>query len=238
MSIRLLDRAAGRLRRRFFTGDAEMKTPLVAEGPSTGPLDGIREAMSALDGWCSEAKSVWLYNTVTAERPDTIVEVGIFGGRSLVPMALALKANGRGVAYGIESWSPDAATRYATNDANDDWWQKVDYGSVKRKFFDFIVRRDLLDVIKVVEADSHKAHLLFEGIDMLHIDGGHSPFGAAADVVHYGPRVRPGGIIVFDDIDWPTTKPAVAALENIADHVGEIQDEASGTSTCAIFRKR
>lgn len=201
-------------------------------------VDVMREAIRSLDGWCTEAKSLWLHRIVTQEKPDTVVEVGIFGGRSLVPMALALKANGTGRAYGIEAWSPAVATQFVTNEANDGWWQKVDYHGIKRKFIEFILRHDLLDVIKIVEADAARAHLLFDRIDLLHIDGGHSLFGAAADVVHYAPRVRPGGIILFDDVSWETTKPAVTALGNIADRIDEIMDEESGLSACAMFRKR
>ena len=44
------------------------------------------------------------------ERPKVIVELGIFGGRSLLPQALQLRDNGDGgIIYGIDPWTKAAA---------------------------------------------------------------------------------------------------------------------------------
>ena len=56
----------------------------------------ILEAEAKLAGWCSREKSLTIARMVLQERPKTCVEIGIFGGRSLVPCAAALRHIGAG----------------------------------------------------------------------------------------------------------------------------------------------
>ena len=79
---------------------------------------------------------------------------------------------------------------------------------------------------------------MFKQIDFLHIDGAHSPYNSAQDAVLYVRRLRPGGIVVFDDIDWGTTQPAYELLKAICDPVATIPNEISGKPGCAVLRKR
>ena len=74
----------------------------------------------------------------------------------VVPIAAALKDNGAGQVYGIETWSGSAAVSYRTNIANDFWWMTVDFPKIKGDFLEFIVRHQLHDTIRVVEAASDK----------------------------------------------------------------------------------
>jgi FkbM family methyltransferase len=56
--------------------------------------------------------------------------------------------------------------------------------------------------------------------DLLLIDGDHSGAGVRRDFELYGPMVRPGGLVLFDDYDtrdWPEIKPAVDTLIAAAD---------------------
>jgi predicted O-methyltransferase YrrM len=51
-----------------------------------------------------------------------------------------------------------------------------------------------------------------ESIGLLHIDGNHSADVARRDVETWLPKVKPGGVIVLDDTDWPTVQAARALL--------------------------
>ena len=51
----------------------------------------IAKAMEQLTGWCSVSKAFVLIDLIFQTQAQTIVEVGVWGGKSLVPMALALK---------------------------------------------------------------------------------------------------------------------------------------------------
>ena len=205
----------------------------------TEPSAGVIEASRAqLEGWCTPQKAALLYALAREHRPQTIVEIGIYGGRSIVPMAAALRDNGGGVVYGIESWSPNASVKYRTNIGNDFWWMNVDYQRLKKAFFGFLGAHELIGFVRVIETTSDRAHHVFDTIDMLHIDGGHSVFGAAQDVVSYVPKVRRGGIVVFDDINWPSTEPGLRIVIDSCKllHVVEVQD-GPGIPGCAAFMK-
>lgn len=198
----------------------------------------IEASATQLEGWCSSAKAAMLFALVREYQPITAVEIGIYGGRSIVPIALALQENRAGTVTGIETWTTAGSTKFRTNIANDFHWAITDYTAIKRSFFRFVLENELLDVIRVVEASSDRASSLIDTMDFIHIDGGHSTFGAALDIVTYVSKVRTGGIVVFDDIDWPTTGPAVEILRDSCQllHVVPSFGEAT-VPGCAAFRK-
>lgn len=198
----------------------------------------ILESVKQLQGWCSDQKAALLYSLVRDYKPTTAVEIGIYGGRSIVPIASAIKDNSHGSVYGIETWSGAAATTYRTNFANDFWWMNIDFIQIKADFYKYISQYELHDVIRVIEAPSEKCGSLFDCIDFLHIDGGHSTYGAAQDVVNYVAKVPSGGIIVYDDINWPSTAAGLDILRDCCQLLHVVTAYGSETEPgCAAFRK-
>jgi hypothetical protein len=197
----------------------------------------ILDAEEKLVGWCSREKAIVIARTVLQERPLVCVEIGVFGGRSLVPCAAALQYAGVGAIYGIEAWSPNVATENATNNGNDEWWSKVDFSGIKREFYRFLVTANLTPQVRIIEAPSSRAAALFDQIDFLHIDGSHSMVNATEDVILYARRVRRGGIIVFDDVNWKSTAPARELLATLCDTVAVLKDPASGLDIWAVRRR-
>jgi predicted O-methyltransferase YrrM len=198
----------------------------------------ILEAEARLAGWCSREKALTIARIVLEERPKICVEIGVFGGRSLMPCAAALRHNGEGEIYGIEAWSPDVAIENTTNEVNDDWWSKVDFAGIKREFYRFAAATNLTPHVRVIEAPSGRAAALFDTIDYLHIDGSHSMVNAAEDVILYARKVRSGGIVVFDDVNWQSTAPARDLLGALCDIVTVLKDPESGLDICAVLRRR
>jgi predicted O-methyltransferase YrrM len=198
----------------------------------------ILEAEAKLAGWCSREKALLIARTVLQERPKTCVEIGVFGGRSLIPCAAALRHLGAGEIYGIEAWSPDVAIENVTNEANDDWWSKVDFACIKQEFYRFVAATNLTRHVRVIEAPSARAAGLFDQIDFLHIDGAHSVINAAEDVILYARKVRRGGIVVFDDVNWRSTAPALELLGALCDTVTVLKDPGTGLDICAMMRRR
>ncbi len=212
-----------------------------AEAPDGIPAEVfslILEAEANLDGWCSREKALIIARTVLRERPEICVEIGIFGGRSLVPCAAALRHIGSGVIYGIEAWNPDTAVENATTDANDDWWSKFDFSKIKSDFYRFVSATSLVPHVRLIEAPSGRASGLFDRIDYLHIDGSHSTINAAEDVILYARKVRSGGIIVFDDVNWNSTAPARELLDALCTPVTFLKDPETGLDICAVMRRR
>jgi predicted O-methyltransferase YrrM len=213
----------------------------VEQPPEGMPEDifaSILEAEAQLVGWCSREKALVIAQTVLQERPVICVEIGVFGGRSLVPCAAALRHIGAGTIYGIEAWSPNVAVENITNEINDEWWSKIDFASIKREFYRFVAATNLTQHMRLIEAPSGRAAALFDHIDFLHIDGSHSMINAAEDVILYARKVRSGGIIIFDDVNWQSTAPARELLGALCDTVTVLKDPESGLDICAVLRRR
>lgn len=189
--------------------------------------DQINHAIEHLEGWCNLEKSTAIAEAILEVKPSSALEIGIYGGRSLVPAAYALKQLGATPIWGIDAWSNAVAVETPTSEINDVWWGKVDLATPRRSFLRYVVERDLIDHVRILEADSAKVTHLFGPLDYLHIDGSHSEAHALHDVEHYARKVRPGGAIVFDDTDWPTTERAMEKLLGFATVTREIYDPES-----------
>ncbi|MDQ1184631.1 class I SAM-dependent methyltransferase [Agrobacterium larrymoorei] len=198
----------------------------------------IKASGAELEGWCSPEKARAMAGYIRSLDAEICVEIGVYGGRSLFPCAAALKHNGHGKIYGVESWSNDVAVENKTYDWNDEWWRKVDFQKIKRDVYTFTARHGLTSQVCIIEAPSTKVSHLFNTIDFLHIDGSHSMVNAATDVLLYGTKVRSGGVIVMDDIEWDTTMPAVMMLKDFCDELEVLENPSNGKPSAAFFRKR
>lgn len=208
------------------------------EGIPSDVFTLILKAEKQLAGWCTREKALLIARTVLQERPEVCVEIGIFGGRSLVPCAAALRHIGVGAIYGIEAWSSNVATENATNEVNDRWWSNVDFVRIKQDFYGFVCATNLTQHVRLVESPSGRAAGLFDQIDFLHIDGSHSLVNAAEDVILYARKVRSGGIVVFDDVNWQSTAPARELLAALCSTVTVLKDPDTGLDVCAVLRRR
>ena len=62
-----------------------------------------------------------------AENPEIepfSVELGVFAGRSALPIAIAHHDLGRGIVIGIDAWSINATKEGQNSKENDEWWEK------------------------------------------------------------------------------------------------------------------
>jgi hypothetical protein len=165
----------------------------------------IIDLIPTLHGWCEIPKALTLANLVLAQRPKVVLEIGVWGGRSLIPMLLAqhhlnnvgLLTDFRCVA--IDPWHPAASVEGQTTDADREWWRGINHELVFQHF------KHTLDAIgsnsveiwrmRSSEADPPKT------IDLLSVDGNHGQ-QALEDVCKFAPAVPVGGICVLDDIGW------------------------------------
>lgn len=167
-----------------------------------------------LEGWCTPEKGEHLAQIILREKPNVIVEIGVFGGRSAIAMGMACQENGIGTVIGIDPWSSVAALEGGTSPENDEWWAKVNYDVIHR---DAVAARFSLGVEDVVEfRKAHDAEQLGEfldqSIDMLHLDSNHSELVSVRSVRDWTPKLRPGGILVMDDTHWASQARAVELL--------------------------
>lgn len=184
--------------------------------------------MDQLVGWCSRQKASFLVEQILMRKPETIVEIGVYGGKSLVPMAYALKINGRGKIYGIDPWSAECSLEGVQNASNIAYWGTQDYEAVLYHLIKKIEKFDLGEQVELIRATSKEAPLI-QGIDLLHIDGNHSEHTSYFDVTKWVPLVKEGGLIIFDDMTWYengtfTTAKAVKWLDERCTKLAEFSD--------------
>lgn len=183
-----------------------------------------------IQGWCSTEKALAMATDVVNNNRQSIVEIGIFGGKSFIPLALACQYKGSGRCYGIDPWERQACLEGANHAENDQWWAQQDLEGIYRGFVHTMCHYGLLGYGSWFRTSSAKATNLVEIVDFLHIDGNHSEEKSVLDVKLWFPKVPSGGTIVLDDIDWPTTAKARGMLK-------EFCNEFATVNNSAFFRK-
>ncbi|HEX2579776.1 MAG TPA: class I SAM-dependent methyltransferase [Rhabdochlamydiaceae bacterium] len=186
--------------------------------------------MNQLTGWCTESKAGVLIDIVLKTRPQKILEIGVYGGKSVIPMACALQALGRGIIYGIDPWDNNAAIQGVMNEDNLKYWALIDLQAIKRELMMKIRQFNLENQIVLLETTSEAAEPIYD-IDILHIDGNHSDVTSYFDVTHWVPFVRPGGWIILDDMTWYengvfTTARAAKWLDDHCKKLAEFKDDS------------
>lgn len=191
------------------------------------PQNMLPKSIFNMHGWCTEEKANILYNLIVETRPDLVVELGVFGGRSFVPMALAIKNNDKGICIGIDPWKKhESTTNYDPSDPNYIWWNSLNHDDIYNSFKSALIQYDIENVSRYIRKTSMDAISLFEdeSIDILHQDGNHSERCSTDEVLAYVPKLKKGGYWIMDDADWETTKLAQLTIVNmgfelISDHV-------------------
>ncbi len=244
--MRILQKMRAYLRARPVAETANPGYGSVSRGDSMTPPDDLppdlRAKVLAVNkalepwGWCTPAKALGMATLIFQVRPKCVVEIGIFGGRSLLPQAVALKHVGSGLLWGVEPWSNAIAIETPTAPENDEWWAKVDLQGAKKACLTAILENDVCGIVKILECRSGEAlDILGGGIDIIHVDGNHSGEQALADVTRAFRAVADGGYIWLDDIAWPSVAPALAFLEAGCETIGKYSEGPGGSY--GLFRK-
>jgi hypothetical protein len=186
------------------------------------------EMMRQCIGWCSEQKGEFLVDLILKAKPEIVVEIGVWGGKSLVPMARALKANKNGVIYGIDPWNPVESLKEVMEDANRNYWGQIDHLGTKQSLEQNIRNFSLEKNVVLIQSTSEDAAPI-QGIGLLHVDGNHSEKMSYLDVTKWVPFVKSGGYIILDDMTWYekgnfTTKKACEWMDANCIKLAEFDD--------------
>jgi len=151
-----------------------------------------------ITGWCTVPKALDLVAAVVTLRPKTVVELGVWGGRSFIPMAMACKHLEAGKCIGIDPWKADASCE-GYDAANVAWWSKQDHDKILQDFSRHIQRLSLEKFVDIQRKKSDDAEVP-DVIDLLHIDGLHTYEAVRHDYETWLPKLSANGLVMFHDI--------------------------------------
>jgi hypothetical protein len=158
---------------------------------------------SQTDGWSSKEKVAALVGAILAMRPAVVLEIGIWSGKSFIPMAMAMQhIKSTGVVIGIDPWSADASAQ-GMDGEHLKWWANVDHNRIFKLFNEEMLKFDLHPFCKIFRCRSDEWKIPDDlVIDLLHIDGNHGEQASVFDVDVFASRVRIGGLVWMDDSAW------------------------------------
>lgn len=184
-------------------------------------------------GGSSITKALVVADLVLEHGLGTYVEIGVYKGRSLLPVGAMFAALGRGTAYGIDPYSlaeamqddldhfPEETARQVNEFVRSQDWDAMHDGVVG-----LVGTLGCSGHCEIVRATSAAAVDRFEdgSIDVLHIDGNHDTDMVRSDVEAYRPKLSPGAFVVLDDASWPSVRPVHAELSEAGERVFELLD--------------
>jgi predicted O-methyltransferase YrrM len=189
-----------------------MHAPTVPAELSASLRARIEACIPPLHGWTTVDKGLRLAELVVSQRAGLSVELGVFGGRGTISLAIGHEALGHGY---------------------DEWWAKLDHEAIYQSFLGALADARVEPLCRVMRSRSDVAVDEFEdgSIAVLHQDSNHSEQISSAEVELWTPKLRPGGLWIADDTDWPTTQRAQALLAEKC--FALVEDHASWK----VFRK-
>ncbi|MFD1703343.1 class I SAM-dependent methyltransferase [Methylopila henanensis] len=183
------------------------------------PYEGFSKNPSRVDmqGWGSEHPV--FKKVIDAINPSLIIEVGTWKGGSALHMAKLVREKSLNAEIVcVDTWLGNWQH----------WARKDGVGSVKDlalvngyptlyyTFLNNVVCAGYEDIITPFSLPGYSAYKFFENkkvkADIVYIDGDHEYDGVHLDLRTYWEVVKPGGVLVGDDINWPGVRRAVKEL--------------------------
>jgi len=197
----------------------------------------VAKYLPSFEGWCSKEKAFNFIDLVMETNPKTCVEIGVFGGSSLFPVASALKLLDQdGIVIGIDPWDKIECIKYfdpVKDEVDLKWWGNLNLDRIYYSYTNLIRRFNLQDYCLTIRATSENAVSEIDEIDILYIDGNHSEEVTKLDVELYLPKVRSGGYIWMNDAQWESRQEGLDLLLEACDAAKLIEN-----GNCILFKKR
>jgi hypothetical protein len=161
-----------------------------------------RDMVYSLKGsWCSEEKANLLMDLIYLAKPEVCVEVGVFSGSTVLPVATVLKYLQHGNLIAIDAWSnAEAIKNMEHDDPNRAWWSQVYMDGIYQMFITRLAERALTSYCRIFRNPSDVAAHFVDEIDFLHLDGDYCEKGSIQDVQLYLPKVKSGGYILLSNL--------------------------------------
>lgn len=151
-------------------------------------LGGFMHRRTAFSTWTDHVP--FGYDLVHAIRPRLVVELGSQRGMSYFCFCQAIREHGiEARCYAVDTWAGDEHTGVY----DDSIWQEVSAHNAEHyPDFSELLRMRFEEAVHRFEDAS---------IELLHIDGLHTYEAVKGDFALWSPKVAPGGIILFHDVN-------------------------------------
>ncbi|MEP4146703.1 MAG: class I SAM-dependent methyltransferase [Halioglobus sp.] len=151
-------------------------------------MRGFDPKRRAFSTWADH--SSFGYDIVEAVRPKKVVELGTYNGMSYFIFCQSMIENDvDGVCYAVDTWAGDEHT----GDYDDSVYEEVrQHAREQYRGITYLMRMLFNEAL---------THFADDSIDLLHIDGLHTYEAVKEDFTNWYPKVSPGGVILFHDIE-------------------------------------
>lgn len=192
-------------------------------------LHAVRPIPVDFGGGCSDEKALLLAALVHRAPVRRSIDVGVYRGRSLIPLAVAHRRAG-GHVLGIDPFSVQEAYQEDRPDmleALEAWRHGIDpdalYADVQQRLVDL----DLGESAVLVRKPSREVWpTLADGsAGVIHVDGNHDRTPATHDMIEAARVVAGGGFVVVDDPSWASVEAARREALVPLSEVLRVQDE-------------
>ena len=180
-------------------------------------------------GWTSQEQLEYLMAQVHAlQERATIVEVGVWYGRSALALAEACRGTHRRV-FAIDPWRNYSASDNGEQSAFDGTAMMKDAGvasfeDVYQSFLRQVHELELADWITILRMTSLQAAQAWPStrpIDLIFIDGNHTYEAVSSDLKAWSPHIAKGGSICGDDWDFPVNDDFKSVQRAVKDFLNE-----------------
>ncbi len=176
-------------------------------------------------GWNSHHS--FLDGSIKANRPNIVLELGVWKGGSAIHMAKSMRAfEHTGVIIAVDTWL-GSWEHWENEDRFADLITTFGYPSLYYTFLSNVVLHDVQDYIIPLPLDSGNAAFVISRKniqpEMIHIDAGHDYDAVMSDLRRWWPILIPGGVLIADDYDpagvvWPSVRDAVNDFLKVTPH--------------------
>jgi predicted O-methyltransferase YrrM len=180
-------------------------------------------------GGSGSAKALVIADLIAEHGVHDTLEIGVYRGRSLLPVAAMLRIAGAGVATGIDPWGVEEALQedtHAVGPEVNEWVRSHPWDETYQSVVDRVEQYELTAHCRILRMTSEAAapQIPDASVDLVHVDGNHDRAAVEQDVELYLPKLKPGGFLVLDDASWNSVRPVIEALRSRLEYVFQIGD--------------
>ena len=199
---------------------AEVRT-LLEEVVASVPVD--------YGGGSGSAKALVLADLIAVHGVRDTIDIGVYRGRSLLPVATMLRIVDAGVATGIDPWAVEEALQedtHAVGPEVNEWVRSHPWEETYRSVVDRVEQYGLSDHCRILRMTSEEAapQIPDASVGLVHVDGNHDRAAVERDIELYLPKLTPGGFLVLDDASWDSIRPVADALRERLETVFQLCD--------------